>query len=134
MHIAVAPVVTLFIAAALGLLTVWFGARVTLVRRSRGVSLGTGSDPLLEQRTRIHGNLTEYAPITLILMMLIEFRTGPSRLLWAIGVSFVIGRLLHATGLTRPNSNGWRVAGMVLTWTPIVLLAAWAVLIGYGRA
>jgi uncharacterized protein len=132
MHIAIAPVVTLFAAAALGLLSVWFGVRVTLVRRARGVSLGSAGDPGLEARVRVHANLAEYAPIALILMMLVEFRVGASRLLWAIAAAFVLGRLLHSISLARPAPNAWRAIGMGLTWAPIAALAIWAILIGYG--
>ena len=60
MHIAAAPIVTLIIAAALGLLNLWLGVRVSRVRISRKVSLGHGDVPGMEARIRAHANFNEY--------------------------------------------------------------------------
>jgi uncharacterized protein len=132
MQIAAAPVITLIIAAALGVLTLWLGIRVMRLRVRTNVSTGHGDNPLLEARCRAHGNLTEYAPIALILMLLVELRVGASPWLWVIGAALVIGRVIHPFGLERPAPNAYRVGGMALTWSAIAALVVWAVLIAYG--
>jgi uncharacterized protein len=132
MQIAAAPVITLIIAAAMGLLNLWLGIRVTRLRADRKVPIGTGEVPLLEARSRAHANFNEYVPIALVLMLLVELRQGPSPWLWAIGAALVIGRVIHPFGLERPMPNPYRVGGMMLTWVPTFALVAWAVLIAYG--
>ena len=132
MHIAVAPIITLVIAAALGLLNLWLGIRVSRVRISRKVSIGHGDVPGMEARIRAHGNFNEYVPIALILMLLIEMNRGPSRGLWAIGAVLVLARVLHPFGMDRPAPNPYRAGGAMLTWAVLLALVVWAVLIAYG--
>jgi uncharacterized membrane protein YecN with MAPEG domain len=132
MHIAAAPIVTLIIAAALGLLNLWLGIRVSRVRMSRKVSLGHGDVPGMEARIRAHANFNEYVPIALILMMLIEMNRGPSRGLWVIGALLVVARVIHPFGMDRPAPNPYRAAGAMLTWAALLALIVWAVLIAYG--
>ena len=132
MHIAVAPIITLIIAAALGLLNLWLGIRVSRVRISRKVSIGHGDVPGMEARIRAHGNFNEYVPIALILMLLIEMNRGPSRGLWVIGAVLVLARVLHPFGMDRPSPNPYRAGGAMLTWAVLLALVVWAVLIAYG--
>ena len=132
MHIAVAPIITLIIAAALGLLDLWLGIRVSRVRISRKVSIGHGDVPGMEARIRAHGNFNEYVPIALILMLLIEMNRGPSRGLWVIGAVLVLARVLHPFGMDRPSPNPYRAGGAMLTWAVLLALVVWAVLIAYG--
>ena len=132
MHIAVAPIITPIIAAALGLLNLWLGIRVSRVRISRKVSIGHGDVPGMEARIRAHGNFNEYVPIALILMLLIEMNRGPSRGLWVIGAVLVLARVLHPFGMDRPSPNPYRAGGAMLTWAVLLALVVWAVLIAYG--
>ena len=132
MHIAAAPIITLIIAAALGVLNLWLGIRVSRVRISRKVSLGHGDVPGMEERIRAHGNFNEYVPIALILMMLIEMNRGPSQGLWVIGALLVVARVIHPFGMDRPMPNPYRAAGAMLTWAVLLALVVWAVLIAYG--
>jgi uncharacterized membrane protein YecN with MAPEG domain len=132
MHIAAAPQVTLIFAAALGLLNLWLGVRVTRLRFAKKVSIGHGDVPVVETRMRAHANFNEYVPITLILMMLVEMHVGASRGLWLIGALLVVGRVLHPFGMDRPMPNRMRVAAMMLTWTALVALVIWAILLAYG--
>ena len=114
--------VTAFYASLLGLLFVALSARVIAVRREAQVSLGTGDSSELLRRVRIHANAAEYIPIALILMALAESLKAPSLLLHALGLTLLAGRLLHAYALTA-KSIKLRVAGMMLTFTAIVLTA-----------
>lgn len=132
MNIAAAPTVTLIIAAGLGLLNIWLGARVIHVRISRKVSLGHGDVPGMEARTRAHANFNEYIPIALILMLLIELNVGPSRWLWGLGAALVVARILHPFGMDRPAPNALRIAGAALTLAVLFALVIWAVLLSYG--
>lgn len=123
--------VTLVIAAAIGLINVWLAVRVGHGRVSSKVLLGDGGEAAMIAKIRAHGNLTEYAPTVLILMALIELARGPSLWLWIVGVVFVVARLAHAAGITRPGANPLRGIGAGGTWLVIVALAVWALAIGY---
>jgi len=132
MHIAAAPQITLIIAAALGLLNVWLGARVVRGRVSHKISLGDGNLPLMQARTRAHANFNEYVPMALILMGLIEMNVGTSRWLWGIGALLVVARVAHPFGLERPMPNPYRAIGVMLTFASMLFLIVWAILISYG--
>lgn len=132
MHIAAAPAVTLIIAAALGLINIWLGARVTQVRLSRKVLLGHGDVPGLEARCRAHANFNEYVPIALILMLLIELNVGASRVLWGLGALLVLARVIHPMGMDRAAPNPLRAGGAILTFAILFALVVWAVLLAYG--
>lgn len=124
-HVAF-PVITLLVAAALGLLDLWLGVRLSLLRRRNRVSVGDGGQPAVEARMRAHANFTEYVPIALILMMLIELCAGGSTRLWLLGAVLVIARLLHPFGMDRPAPNAPRAAGAILTWAVLLALVIWA--------
>ena len=132
MHIAAAPIVTLIIAAALGLLNVWLGMRVIRVRVSRKISLGDGGLPGMEARCRAHANFNEYVPMALILMALVEMNVGASRWLWGVGALLVVARIVHPFGMDRPAPNPLRAAGAILTMVCLLILAGWAIAISYG--
>jgi uncharacterized membrane protein YecN with MAPEG domain len=132
MHIAAAPQITLIFAAALGLLNLWLGIRISRRRGSNKVSIGHGGVPIVEAGMRAHANFNENVPIALILMLLIELNIGAARGLWVIGALLVVGRVLHPFGMDRPYPNPYRMVGMILTWLPIIALMAWAILLAYG--
>jgi uncharacterized protein len=134
MHIAAAPTVTLIFTAALGLINLWLAARVVQARRTHKIATGSGAVPQLEARMRAHSNFTEYVPITLVLMLLVEMNVGAERGLWAAGALLVAGRVLHPFGMDRPYPNPYRMVGMILTALVLVALVVWAVLIAYGVA
>ena len=102
---------------------------VVLHRWKARTSLGTNTDPLhpLSRAIRVHGNFMEYAPLFLILFFLVENNELASSYLKVAGWSFVIGRLCHWFGLMQKNTvNPFRQLGLVLTFTPMGLLAGWA--------
>lgn len=61
-----------FYAAILALLIVWLSLRVIKLRRIKKVRLGDGGEPELQVAIRAQGNATEYVPISLILLVLLE--------------------------------------------------------------
>lgn len=123
--------ITLTIAGALALINLWLSARVSRLRISQRVSIGDGGNPLLTTRMRAHANFIEYAPLFLILLGLIEMARGSETWLWAVAILFVLGRLLHAFGMDRPAPNALRIGGMMATYTPLLVLALFALAIPY---
>lgn len=121
--------ITALYAAPIGLLTVGLALRVVILRRRYQVGVGTGQQPELARAVRTHGNLLEYAPLALLLLLLLELAGARDLLLHLIGGSLLLGRLLHAWGLSNKSGVSFgRFYGTALTWASI-LAAATALLI-----
>ena len=109
-------------AALAALIIVWLALRVIKVRRAKRVRLGDGGKPELLAAIRAHGNATEYLPISLILLVLLELSGGPIALVHFGGIAIISGRLLHAKGLITDNLR-YRVLGMQVTIFTLIGLA-----------
>ena len=68
--------ITLLYASLLGLLQVTLAYKVGSSRLKTNTLLGDGNQSEVLQKVRAHGNLTEYVPIFLILLALIETAHG----------------------------------------------------------
>jgi uncharacterized membrane protein YecN with MAPEG domain len=123
--------ITLTIAGAAALLNLWLSLRVSRLRMRHKVAVGSGGNERIETRMRAHANFTEYAPLFLILLGLIELSRGSQPWLWAVAIAFVLGRLAHAFGMDRPAPNALRISGMLLTYVPLLALAGYALAIPY---
>lgn len=121
--------VTLVIAAACGVINIWLAMRLVRGRLRGKVLVGDGGDPGMLAGMRAHANFTEYAPIALILLALIELARGPDTWLWLLGALFVLARIAHPLGMARPAPNPLRAGGALLTWIVTLLLAGWAMAI-----
>jgi uncharacterized protein len=117
---------TLFIGAFAVLqipLTVMVGYR----RARTGIQFFDGGDQTLLRRMRAHGNYTETVPIVLIAMLAAELTGAPAWLLWAGGLSLLVGRVMHAAILI---IKGWglpRAIGMILTFVPMLGFGVWCI-------
>ena len=120
------PLFTGLTAAALALLQVALSLYVSGGRATYRVGIGDGANDRLIRRIRMHANLTENAPIFLILSGLLEATARSPRLVAALGLVFVICRLSHAFGVSLrfgPGPNPFRLIGAVGTNVTIVTLA-----------
>ena len=71
----------------------------------------------LERAIRGHGNLIEYAPLFLILMLALELSDASKSLLYICGIIFTLGRLMHGIAFSFMKKNGFlRIGGMSLTF------------------
>jgi uncharacterized protein len=114
----------------LGLLFIFHAVRVILARRSAHINLGVGESDVLLRTVRIHGNFSEYVPLLLLIMVLLELSVVPTPALYAFGTSVVVGRLLHFYGIYSPTTPGMaRIVGMVLTFIPLILGSVWLILV-----
>ena len=59
----------------------------------------------LERAIRGHGNLIEYAPLFLILILALELSDASKTLLYACGTIFTLGRLMHGTAFSFMKKN-----------------------------
>ena len=109
------PLVTPLYAALAAAVMIVLSLRVIGVRRNRQVAIGDGGDEDMVRRIRAHGNFTEYTPLALLLILLLELGGAPAWQLHLLGTALILGRSLHAWSLTAHSGNG-RVAGMTLTF------------------
>ena len=101
-----------------------FAVRVSLRRRAIKVGIGNGGDAVLAQRIRVHANAAEYLPLALILLLILELNQTQPILLHVFGCVLIIGRILHAWGLSSsPGLTPGRAIGMALTWLTIAVMA-----------
>ncbi|QPK63203.1 MAPEG family protein [Methylomonas sp. LL1] len=109
-------------AALSALVIVWLSLRVINLRRTKKVRLGDGGEQELQIAIRAQGNATEYIPISVILLLLLELNHGHMVLIHIGGIAVLVGRLIHARGLLTENL-GYRVQGMQVTIFTIIGLA-----------
>ncbi len=118
-----APITALY-AALIALLFVACAIQVVRNRQRAQVGLGTGTDRQLERSVRVHGNLAEYAPLVLLLMLIYELNGGAAWLLHLLGGLFVLFRLAHAAGLgASAGPSKGRVVGTAGSMGVIIVLA-----------
>ena len=71
----------------------------------------------LERAIRGHGNLIEYAPLFLILMLALELSDASVTSLYMSGIIFTLGRLMHGIAFSFMKKNGYlRIGGMSFTF------------------
>ena len=123
--------ITLTIAGAAALLHIWLASRVGRLRGQFKVSVGDGGNEALLRRMRAHANYAENMPIFVILLGLLELAGGDRRILWGLGIAFIIARILHAFGMDRASPSRLRMIGIVVSGLLIVGAAGWALSYAY---
>ncbi len=125
------PITALY-AGILAIYSIWLSSRAGLMRGKTGISILHGDNMELAEKMRRHGNFTEYVPIVLILIGVLELNGGPAIFLHSLGAALVIARVAHAKGLYHDNiSHPLRavgaagtalitvVAGIAAIWTSV---------------
>jgi uncharacterized membrane protein YecN with MAPEG domain len=118
-------VITPLYAGLLAVLLVALSVHTIRERRRAQAALGDRGAPLLKRAVRAHGNFTEYVPLSLLMLLMIELTQHPLWLLHALGLGLLIGRASHAFGITRAEENfRWRIFGMFMTFGVLLISAA----------
>jgi len=122
--------VTAFVAAVCALLLLATAIDTVRQRLRLGAAFGDHGDAKLISASRSHGNLAEYAPITIILLGLLESARANHMALMVIGALFLIGRVAHIVGLYTPSPPGraplGRQVGVVATFASLLVLGGWS--------
>lgn len=85
-------------AGLLGLLAVALALNVGLMRGRKRINLGDGGDAEMQAAVRAHGNLVEFAPLTLLMIYMASDFYG-FRMVAALSVVLLVARVLHAGGM-----------------------------------
>lgn len=123
--------VTALYTGLLALVLLVLSIRVISVRRRLRIGIGDEGNEELARRIRAHGNFTEYVPIALLLILAGELAASPVWMLHGLGVTLVVGRVVHAWSLPAHSIAG-RTIGMLLTFAVIVAGAALALAVAFG--
>jgi uncharacterized protein len=94
-------------------------------RRTKLIGIGDGGDRTVARMIRVHGNFAENAPLALALLILLPLVGAAGWSIHAVGLLFLVGRGLHAWGLSQSaGSSAGRVGGMIMTLTSSLIGAA----------
>jgi len=107
----------------------WLSIAVIRARGRAEVYLGTGEDPELLRLTRAQGNFVEYAPLTLLGLLVLELAGAPWPALHVLGVLFILSRVLHAQSVSGETQDfRKRILAMKLTFAVLSLIGLGLVL------
>ena len=121
--------VTALYAGILGVMYIMMSVYVIMGRLKKRVYIGDGGDHNLALRIRLHANFVEYVPLALVIFILAEIEGGSEIILHFSGVTLVLGRIFHATGmLINKHSGIFRPAGMALTFLSILSMSVSCIL------
>jgi uncharacterized membrane protein YecN with MAPEG domain len=107
------------------LLMLVLSALVTRQRQKHKIPFGDDGVPELAQAIRAFGNASEYVPVGLAGLIVLDLAGAAPLLVHIAGFLLLAGRVTHAFGLS--NSGGAsvpRAIGMTLTWAVYVFLIA----------
>ena len=123
--------ITLFYASSLTILALVLSFLTGRQRFKTETNLGLGDDFGMLQITRAHGNLIENALFFLILMFLLEtVAEVPSVSLMILGDIFLLARIAHAYGITRPEAKSiFRMLGTVGSIIVLSVQSIWGLII-----
>ncbi len=124
------PEVTLLYAGLLGIMSIILSSGAGLLRGRTGVSIGDGGSPELLLAMRRHGNFTEFVPLAVILLALLEVNGVGALTVHILGAVLVIARICHALGLKADNvANPLRGIGAGATALATVVMSVWAIVL-----
>ena len=109
--------VTPLYAALLVLWLLVLSVRVVRRRGSDKIVLGDGGNPSMLRVIRAQANFTEYVPLALLMMAMLELTRNSIYVLHLLGILLLISRLLHGYALSFTSHFMFgRVAGAGLTF------------------
>ena len=122
---------TLFYASSLTILALVLSFLTGRQRFKTETNLGLGDDFGMLQITRAHGNLIENALFFLTLMFLLETVAEVSSLsLMVLGDIFLLARIAHAYGITRPEAKSiFRMLGTLGSIIVLSVQSIWGLII-----
>tara|TARA_R110002020_G_scaffold278506_5_gene493945 strand:+ start:1465 stop:1884 length:420 start_codon:yes stop_codon:yes gene_type:complete len=104
---------------------IWIGIETGRVRVKHKVSIGDGGVPHLVRIMRGHANAVENMPMFFVLLVIGVLLGMPLLAVHLLGISFTVGRALHARHFTQEDAPRWqRGAGFGLSFLAQVVVLA----------
>ncbi len=99
-----------------GLLHIWLGLSVGAARAKLKIFMGDGGDPYMIRVMRGQLNFVENVPLALGMLVIAALLGLPAWAVHILGITLVVGRILHGIHFTRRDAPGWqRMVGTLLT-------------------
>ncbi len=114
--------ITSIYASLSALLIVRLSLSVIKLRRKYKIIIGDAENQELQLAIRTHSNAVEYIPLALMLLLTLELNEAPEILIHVLGITLLIGRILHAWALPAKDLKQ-RILGMQITIYLIIGLA-----------
>jgi hypothetical protein len=109
-------------AAFLGFIFIYLSILTIRARRNNKVAIGDGNNLALQRAIRVHGNFSEYTPLTILLVSFVELLDYHYLLINFLMLSFLLGRISHLYGVSKPKEDfRFRVFGMTITLAVIAI-------------
>jgi uncharacterized membrane protein YecN with MAPEG domain len=122
--------VTLLYGGLNALLVTVLGIQVSRLRGAHGVGVEKPIPAEMIRPVRAHANATEWVPLGLLLLLVIELSGAGSRFtLHLAGGTLLLGRVLHAAGFY--GRNKLSAVGAALTYLDLLAMAIWAIAIRF---
>lgn len=116
--------ITSLYAGLFGLLYIQITNNVISERRRHKVSVGYGKNNEISHIASAHANFSSFVPFALIMLYLIEQNLAlPSIIIHILGFAVLLGRLLHYLAFKGEMNFKLRIAGMILTIFPLIILS-----------
>ncbi len=118
--------ITVLYASLLSIVFVVLSIRTIRLRRVLKIGVGDAGNAKMLRAMRVHSNFAEYTPFALLMIFLVEQKQGHFIFVHLLGFGLVLGRVLHAAGLSQENENfKFRVTGMALTFSVLISCATY---------
>ncbi len=89
----------------------------TVEKTSQKLAVKASEEGALQRKVRAHGNFTEYVPIGLLFIVALELMQSPTWLVWLLGGTLTIARIIYAYGvISRYGPSLGRAIGFFATW------------------
>ena len=125
--------ITVLYAGQLGLFSIALSAGAGILRGKKSIDAGDGGDPDLMRAMRRHANFVEYVPLALILIGLLELNGVRSLVIHGLGITLIVGRLLHAAFFNDGVKSVPRGIGASLTALVIATASIWGIALFLSR-
>ena len=124
------PATTALYAGILGLMAIALAFPAGAIRGKKKISIGDGGDMELLLAIRRHGNFTEWVPLTLILIGLLEVGGVSTTAIHALGAGLVVSRISHAAALKADTIEGiGRIVGAGGTTVVLAVASVWSIVL-----
>lgn len=116
--------ITAFYTSLLTFIFLFLSFNIIRLRFKHRVGLGDGGEKTLIKAIRIHANFAEYMPLALVLLASYELSGADPLLLHILGAILVLGRILHAVGLSKSIGTSMpRFISVISTFMVLLILA-----------
>jgi len=108
-----------YVTIALLFLFIGLSLNAAYTRRESGLAVGEGQNEKLIRAVRAHGNFSEFTPMFLISLVIVDQLSKNCDYVAYLGSIFVLGRVSHALSMFLKKGI-LRVIGMMMTMIPLV--------------